>query len=91
MHTYKKTQTSNMSFYKKTPFFEIIETPEGSNNWDISDQNLLQKQVAEINWMITPSSIWCHGPDQLPLLMFTMLLVLGKQRPKLNCEDGIHH
>ena len=38
-----------MSFYKKTPFLEIIETPEGSNNWDISDQNLLQKQVAEMN------------------------------------------
>ena len=40
---------------------------------------------------LTPSRIWCHGPDQLPLLMFTMLLVLGEQRPKLNCEDGIHH
>ena len=27
LHTYKKTQTSNISFYKKNPFLELIETP----------------------------------------------------------------
>ena len=43
LHTYKKTQTSNWAFIKKTPFLEILETPEGDLLWLHHDDHLQRR------------------------------------------------